>query len=119
MKRILFFFSLILMLGISTKASAISEGTMIDAVTVNLNDDSFSYHFDMSQNEWRVYGFADNYPFMSITFGPDNTFAEIHTDKKGIDLLSGGIPGYFDIQLLVRTQRGDTMTCYLHVIFEK
>lgn len=116
MKRILFLFSLILMLGISAKVSA-ANGDSIGGVTVSLNDDGFSYKFSYSPNYY-VYGLAGNYPFLRLSFGPDGSIGEISTDAKGIQSLYGssGGQGYYDIWLLVRNN-GQSEQRYFRVYF--
>ena len=117
MKRIMFLLSIILMLGVCVNANAYTDGGSIGGVTVSLNDDGFSNNFSTSANSY-VYGLAGSYPFLRLSFGPNNSISEISTDNDGIQSLydSSGGQGYYDIWLLVR-ENGQSKQCYFRVYF--
>lgn len=117
MKRIMFLFSLILMLGVCANTSVYAQNCSIGGVTVSPDSDGFSYKFSYSPNYY-VYGLAGSYPFLRLSFGPDGSISEISTDNKGIQSLydSSGGQGYYDIWLLVR-ENGQSKQCYFRVYF--
>lgn len=117
MRKILFLFSLILMLGVCVNANAYTDGGSIGGITVSPDDDGFSYSFSTSANSY-VYGLAGSYPFLRLSFGPNNSISEISTDEMGIKSLynSSGGKGYIDIWLLVR-ENGQSIQCYFRVYF--